>query len=94
MLDQGEKDALAVELGSSLRRLRLDRGLNLEELSRLSGVGISTLSHVENGNRDPKLSTISRLLKALRADLNDLLESAPVPPERSLGGVVGYDLDL
>lgn len=94
MLDQGEKDELAVELGSSLRRLRLDRGLNLEELSRLSGVGISTLSHVENGNRDPKLSTISRLLKALRADLNDLLGSAPVPLERDFGGVVGYDLDL
>lgn len=81
MPDQGEKDALAVKLGSSLRRLRLDRGLNLEELP----------APVRGGH--PKLSTISRLLKALRAFLNDLLEGAPVPPEQCFGGVVGYDLD-
>jgi transcriptional regulator with XRE-family HTH domain len=67
---------LSVQLGLALRRLRQSQKLNLEDLSRLSGVGIATLSHLENGNRDPKLSTISRILKALRSDLGDLLVSA------------------
>jgi transcriptional regulator with XRE-family HTH domain len=86
---------LPVQLGHALRALRLSKNLKLEELSRLSGVGIATLSHLENGNRDPKLSTITRILQALRSDLYDLLASVcahneqPTRPDTS-----PYDLDL
>lgn len=72
-----ETVSLTLQLGQALRALRQTRGLSLEELSRLSGVGIATLSHLENGNRDPRLSTISRILAALRGDLRDLLVAAP-----------------
>lgn len=88
-------DPLTVQLGQALRALRQSKNLNLEELSRLSGVGIATLSHLENGNRDPKLSTISRILNALRSDLRDLLFPAPVENPAPTDTTNGYyDLDV
>lgn len=88
-------DPLTLQLGQALRQLRQSKGLNLEDLSRLSGVGISTLSHLENGNRDPKLSTITRILKALRSDLRDLLFPAPIDTATAPRTGTGYhDLDI
>lgn len=85
---------IAIEIGHAIKQARLAQSLSLEELSRLSGVGIATLSHLENGNRDPRLSTIERIVRALRCDLPTLLHhtnsspsAVPVPPEG------GYDLD-
>ncbi len=95
MTDAVTTDPLTLQLGQALRQLRQSRGLNLEDLSRLSGVGISTLSHLENGNRDPRLSTITRILKALRSDLRDLLFPAPVDSHDVPRTGTGYhDLDL
>lgn len=86
---------LPVELGHALRALRVSRNLKLEELSRLSGVGIATLSHLENGNRDPKLSTITRVLQALRSDLYDLVVSVSANTQRpAQPDISPYDLDL
>jgi len=93
--DKTTTDPLTLQLGQALRHLRQTKGLNLEDLSRLSGVGISTLSHLENGNRDPRLSTIVRILKALRSDLRDLLFPAPTESSPPSGMGSGYhDLDL
>ncbi len=83
----------AVLLGAAVRARRQKLSLNLEHLSRLSGVGIATLSHFENGNRDPRVSTIDRILGALRCNLRELLEEAPALPPHS-GTAGGYDLDL
>ncbi len=95
MTDPTKTEPLTLQLGQALRHLRQNKGLNLEELSRLSGVGISTLSHLENGNRDPKLSTITRILKALRSDLRDLLFPAPIDSTISSRSGSGYnDLDI
>lgn len=90
MTDRHLADPLTLQLGQALRTLRQSKGLNLEDLSRLSGVGIATLSHLENGNRDPKLSTISRILKALRSDLRHLLFAAPPEEIESPPANSGY----
>jgi len=88
-------DPLTKQLGAALRALRQSKNLNLEDLSRLSGVGIATLSHLENGNRDPKLSTIFRILRALRSDLRDLLFPLPPNEPSPSASAQGYkDLDL
>lgn len=60
---------LAKMLGAMIRKARRAQGLNLQQLSRLSGIGIATLSHLENGNRDVKLSTIERAFDALHLTL-------------------------
>ncbi|AXI45516.1 XRE family transcriptional regulator [Sulfitobacter sp. SK012] len=84
----------AIKIGDRLRTRRKEVGLSLTELSRLSGSTASTLSHIERGTRDVKLSTLVALADALRIDLADLL----TPQEREAGtdshsAISGYDLD-
>lgn len=84
----------AVKIGKRLRTRRKEVGLSLTDLSRLSGSTASTLSHIERGTRDVKLSTLVALADALRIDLADLV----APQERKAGTdsrstIDGYDLD-
>jgi transcriptional regulator with XRE-family HTH domain len=45
--------------------LRRERGLTQQELGRRSGLSRSFLSQVENGNRVPSLSSLTRISAAL-----------------------------
>jgi len=45
--------------------LRRERGLTQKELGRKSGLSRSFLSQVENGNRVPSLSSLTRISAAL-----------------------------
>ena len=84
----------AAQIGNRLRTRRKEVGLSLTELSRLSGSTASTLSPIDRGTRDVKLSTLVALADALRVDLVDLV----APQEREAGTdthsiIDGYDLD-
>lgn len=57
-----------------LRSLRLKQKLTLRDLERLSGVDYSSISKIETGAVQPKLSTILKLAKALNISLDELLE--------------------
>ncbi len=84
----------AAKIGKRLRTRRREVGLSLTDLSRLSGSTASTLSHIERGTRDVKLSTLVALADALRIDLADLV--APQGREASSdthSSIDGYDLD-
>jgi transcriptional regulator with XRE-family HTH domain len=48
-----------------VRVLRRERGLTQQELGRKSGLSRSFLSQVENGNRVPSLSSLTRISAAL-----------------------------
>jgi transcriptional regulator with XRE-family HTH domain len=85
----------AKKIGSSLREQRKLLGLSLEDLSRLSGSTVPTLSHIERGTRDVKLSTLVSLAAALRINLSELFvenETTDANHEPQ-SGAVGYDLD-
>jgi transcriptional regulator with XRE-family HTH domain len=81
-------------VGDNIRSRRKGLRLTLADLSRLSGVAVPALSHIENGTRDFKLSTMIRLAEALRVDAASLLvvntppTAAPAVPLSE-----GYDLD-
>ncbi len=83
-------------IGHKLRKHRKSLHLSLSDLSRLSGVAVPALSHIENGNRDVKLSTLVRLSDALRIDLSNLFStntgdpSVTQQPQTKPTG--GYDL--
>lgn len=84
----------AIEIGKRLRARRKAEGLSLNELSRLSGSTASTLSHIERGKRDVKLSTLVTLAEALRTDLPHLLGAQDTASEVSKPSRIdGYDLD-
>jgi len=60
-------------VGTRLRRLRLDKGCSLSELSRRSGVGKGTISELENDRRGARLDTLFALTTALGAPLGALV---------------------
>ncbi|MFB8237519.1 helix-turn-helix domain-containing protein [Kitasatospora purpeofusca] len=72
-----EAAARAANTGPRLRSLRERRGLLLTEVSRLSGIDLSTLSRIENGRRRPSLEALLRLASAYGTSLDDLVGAVP-----------------
>ncbi len=62
--------------GQRLRHLRRQAGLTLEGLGQAVGRPASYLSQLENGHREPRLSTVNALAEALGCSAADLLSSA------------------
>ena len=62
-----------VRLGPEIRRRRKGLGLTLEGLAHASGLSANYLSDLENDRRDPSLSTVSAVAKALGAEPGELL---------------------
>ncbi len=61
------------EVGVALQRLRLERGLTLEDLSRIAGVSKSMLSQIEREKANPTIAITWRLANALGVGLGELL---------------------
>jgi transcriptional regulator with XRE-family HTH domain len=87
--------AWAEKIGGRLRERRKSLGLSLGDLSRLSGSTVSTLSNIERGTRDVKLSTLVSLTSALRLDLPSLFVAGDKSGANQSGskGTGGYRLD-
>lgn len=67
-------------LGQRIRHFRGERGLTLDQLGEAVSLAGSQLSLIENGKREPKLSTLDALAAALDVELSDLLaREAPSP---------------
>ncbi len=63
------------EVGATLQRLRLARGLTLEDLSRVAGVSKSMLSQIEREKANPTIAITWRLANALGVAIGELLAS-------------------
>ena len=85
MTDLSEKESLTLTpsgldlatFGQRLRHLRRARGLTLAELGSRVGRAPSALSLLENGRREPKLSLIDELARALSVPAEELLRHQP-----------------
>jgi transcriptional regulator with XRE-family HTH domain len=58
----------------NLRRLRHDAGISQEELGARAGIQMADISRYEGAHRDPRLTTIDRLAKALDVPVSELVE--------------------
>src|SRR5207244_1484503 len=58
--------------GRRLRFLRKGKGLTLEQLGRVAGLGFKHLSELERGTRVPSFDAIERLAKSLKVDAYEL----------------------
>jgi transcriptional regulator with XRE-family HTH domain len=74
------------EVGATLQRLRLARGLTLEDLSRIAGVSKSMLSQIEREKANPTIAITWRLANALGVAIGELLtaETREIEPIRVL----------
>ncbi|MFC5475690.1 helix-turn-helix domain-containing protein [Paraherbaspirillum soli] len=65
------------EVGATLQKLRLKRGLTLEDLSRAAGVSKSMLSQIEREKANPTIAVAWRLANALGIGIEELLATEP-----------------
>ncbi len=69
------------EVGATLQRLRQQRSLTLEDLSRAAGVSKSMLSQIEREKANPTIAVAWRLANALGVGIAELLSTAPKEAE-------------
>ena len=74
------------EVGATLQKMRLERNLTLEDLSRAAGVSKSMLSQIEREKANPTIAVAWRLANALGIGIGELLsaEKRPVDAIRVL----------
>ncbi len=65
-----------MSFGQTIRRRREALGLTIEQLAERSGLSPNYVGSVENGKRDPSLSTILGLAKGFRVSAADLIGGA------------------
>ena len=64
----------AKKLGANMKRIRLEKQMSQGDICRKLDVDRSYISNVENGNKNPTLSTITKLAKALDVRIEELLK--------------------
>ena len=68
-------DQVLVAVGPRLRALRQQRGATLAQLSRTTGISVSTLSRLESGHRRPTLELLLPLARAHQVPLDELVDA-------------------
>ena len=64
----------AKKLGENIRRIRLTKDMTQGDLCRKLEVDRAYMSNIESGKKNPTLSTIAKLAKALGVTINELLK--------------------
>ncbi len=64
-----------IDVGRSLRQLRLERKLSIRTLAEKSGLNFNTLSLIENGKSSPSVSTLMQLASALQVPITAFFDS-------------------
>mgnify|MGYP001585341943 FL=1 len=62
------------KLGSNLKRIRISKAMSQGDIARALKVARSFVSDLENGKRNPTLSTIAKLAKAIGVSADQLLK--------------------
>jgi len=61
------------DIGERIRRIRQEKGLSLEDLSRLTGFEVDFLASMEKNEAQPQLGTVIKLSKALDSAFGRLI---------------------
>ena len=75
------KPDFAMNLGRSIKLCRTNRGLSQEDLAARIGMSVSYISLIEQGKRDPAISTVEEVAKALGVPVSLLAFLAAEPGE-------------
>ena len=58
-----------------LEQMRKQKGFTIKELSEKSGISSVEISHIENNKYKPRITTLSKLARALEIDLEELYQN-------------------
>ncbi len=62
------------KIAEKIRKTRKERKISQEELAFKAGLNRAYVGYIERGERKPSVDTLSKLAKALKVKLSDLLE--------------------
>jgi transcriptional regulator with XRE-family HTH domain len=70
-----------MEVGREIRRLREEKGWSQAKLAGAAGMGVSGVSQIETGARNPSAVTLTKIAEALGVEVADLFpkEQSPLP---------------
>ena len=71
------RNALAVEIGIRIGRLRTLRGWSQEKLGQEAGIKASQISKIEQGDALPRITTLMDICAALNAGYDEILPAGP-----------------
>ena len=82
---EDERDALRRRFGATLRELREETFPSQERFALEAKLNRVHVYYLENGRREPELSTLLILADTLEVSFDRLAEGLPVPKERRPG---------
>jgi transcriptional regulator with XRE-family HTH domain len=68
-----------MEVGREIRQLREAKGWSQTKLAADAGMGVSGISQIETGARNPSMTTLARIAGALGVEVADLFPKAEAP---------------
>ncbi len=71
------KEAVSVDVGQRLKRLREERGVSMRSLARTSGLSANALSMIERGLTSPSVSTLNKLAGAMEVPVTAFFRTEP-----------------
>lgn len=75
-------------LGRRIREIRKAQGLSLERTAELAEVSLTFLGDVERGRKEPSITTLRGIARALSVSVGEIVEVVDVEP----AGVSKHDL--
>jgi transcriptional regulator with XRE-family HTH domain len=74
-MTENEANAISVDVGIRLRKLREGRGISIRELARQSGLSANAISLIERGRSSPSVSTLYLISEALDIPITTFFET-------------------
>ncbi len=65
---------ISKKLGQNLKRIRTQKGISQGDISRKLDMDRGYISRLENGMKNPTLSTIQKIADFLEVSVNDLIK--------------------
>ncbi len=64
----------AKKLGENMKKIRLAKGMTQGDICRKLELDRAYISNIESGNKNPTLSTITNIARALGVSVSELVE--------------------
>lgn len=65
---------ISSKLGNNLKRIRTQKGISQGDISRKLNMDRAYISGIENGKRNPTLSSLEKIAQALEISIDELLK--------------------
>ncbi|MDO8486221.1 MAG: helix-turn-helix transcriptional regulator [Candidatus Staskawiczbacteria bacterium] len=64
---------ISKKLGNNLKKIRLEKGMTQGDICRASGMDRGYISRVESGQKNPTISNLEKIAKALKISPDELI---------------------